>query len=128
MIRIHNKFTHTKPIAMMAIMVFLFQATLSFYQFSDPNSLEGYTSVVCTLSGAKTVYIPFESEAPTSNNCITCPACLTFNHDDHWLPQVKQNIHLANFLFNLSASVEDNAITPTPILSSYLSRAPPIYS
>lgn len=114
------------PVLHIAIFILLFQATFTFFKVSNSSVAGGYTTVVCTLAGTKSVFIAFDSDSQDMDACIECPACINLLHEDNWFPVVS----FSSYWPVLSALyfVADLNITKIPnlLFSSYLSRAPPV--
>ena len=115
-----------REVLFVTALVLLLQSILPAFQGVMARSLDGYYDIVCTMSGAQTVFVPLEDsrqqELPV---CPECPLCvIQGSFDDSTIPAP---LPLATHRRFASAQASDSAyLAYDPLFYPlFLSRAPP---
>ncbi|MCP4232746.1 MAG: hypothetical protein GY770_04040 [Aestuariibacter sp.] len=123
-----KKTARTRALVLISVFALLFNTFTSFFQPLNAAADDGYTTVVCTLSGEQTVFVSLSEQDVSKHHpsdCPECPACIVLGNASVWFPAFDFSVGASVFrqsqvIIELAA----NAVN-TAAFSHYLIRGPP---
>ena len=116
---------------LLSVFAFLFNTTFPFFQTLEAKPVDGYTTVVCTLSGEQAVFIAFDdnsSNKHSASDCLKCPICLVLSNASVWIPAFDLSVSASLFRQGqIVARLPAVEVTSTSF-SHYLSQGPPVWT
>ena len=120
-----------RTLVLLSVFAFLFNTTFPFFQTLDAKPVDGYTTVVCTLSGEQAVFIAFDdntSQKHSASDCLKCPLCLVLSNASVWIPDFDLSVSASLFRQSqIVAKLRTIDVTSTTF-SHYLSQGPPVWT
>ncbi len=112
---------------LLGVFSFVFHAFTPYFPSAMAGATDGYNQTICTVSGLKTVFVPFEDgQRQNPSDCYECPDCIVQANAQDWI-ETGSPIVVARFIApqsvrsNLSFRVVADTVFPR-----FLSRAPPL--
>jgi len=91
--------------------------------------VDGYTSIICTLSGERTVFVAFDDNGGKkhdTSDCLKCPACIVLNHASAWVPAISLAVNASVYRQSyIGTELRLIEVTGTTF-PRYLSQGPPV--
>jgi len=116
---------------LLSVFAFLFNTTFPFFQTLNAEPVDGYTAVVCTLSGEQTVFIAFDDESSkkhSTSECLECPVCLVLSNASVWVPAFDLSVSASLFRQSQIVAKLSTAEVTSTSYSHYLSQGPPVWT
>ncbi len=105
----------------------VFQTLVPYFHSATASTPDGYSQVICTLNGFKTVIVALEDEQQQNPpGGYECPACIAQANANGWIEADSPFIEPR---FILRQSARNNPFyraSTEPVFPHFLSRAPPL--
>lgn len=125
-----NREQSKRSLLLVGVFTFVFHSIVPYFQVANAESVDGYTTTICTAYGYKTVFVTFNDSQESDGGQLDssyyeCPTCIVQANATGWI-DTYSSLFDPHPLQDREKWVAQLPLTPeSPAYPHFLSRAPP---